>query len=467
MKIVYIFIFMAVVLAGYSQEQIENGNFENWTTSQDPVNWNNTIDVGGFIIYTASRTTDAAQGNYAADLTTVNIYGNIIPGLIQLGELNVGDSIDVYGGDSIGVRPKGFSFFYKYSPADNDTAIIYSYLTRYDTLNHIVDTVAVTGFVIWDTVDTYKQMFLPYIYSDTDTTIVPDTINILFMSSSINNPKEGSELLVDSVNLVYTFYPYPTFAMKATDVTPQGFVANWFPGVYSQKYFLDVATDTSFNNYLSGYENLPVNDTESVFIPIDSTNITRYYYRVRVNYGDTAVSENSNIIEVTPPFATECLNATDITSNSFTAVWNSISFADSYMIDVAKDTDFIDIEGSYQDFNTGSDTSLTISDLTSNKYFYRVRVVYDRDTSNYSNVVSVTLLPNASVNIIQKPVLHIINNNVYLSNLKAFSNIQIYDMSGRLIKKAKVKSSEFSYNFAQKGVYIITIGGENYKILIK
>jgi phosphodiesterase/alkaline phosphatase D-like protein len=89
--------------------------------------------------------------------------------------------------------------------------------------------------------------------------------------------------------------PAPT-ANAASNVTNSSFTANWSSANGATGYRLDVSTNNTFSNYVSGYQNL---DVGSVLLRV-VTNLTAgktYYYRVRA-YNGSGTSSNSSIITV-------------------------------------------------------------------------------------------------------------------------------------------------------------------------
>ncbi|KAF0152441.1 MAG: extracellular ribonuclease [Ignavibacteria bacterium] len=88
--------------------------------------------------------------------------------------------------------------------------------------------------------------------------------------------------------------PNSPIAQNATNITASGFTANWSSSSGATKYFLDVASDNSFNNKLVNYDNKDVgNSITSAVIGLNHS--TNYYYRVRAN-NSAGTSSSSNII---------------------------------------------------------------------------------------------------------------------------------------------------------------------------
>ena len=181
-------------------------------------------------------------------------------------------------------------------------------------------------------------------------------------------------------------------ALDPTDIAQTSFTALWRSAEGASSYWLDVATDFSFNNYVSGYENLNVGaDTTYPVTGLEAS--TTYYYRVRAeNLGGT--SNNSNVIFVTtlpfPPEPPLALEATNITSFSFTANWEPSLYADGYLLDVAGDEEFMNYVPGYESVYVWSNLGYPVYGLQQDStYYYRLRALNTIDTSDYSNVISV------------------------------------------------------------------------------
>jgi len=88
-------------------------------------------------------------------------------------------------------------------------------------------------------------------------------------------------------------------ATAATNVTSNGFTANWTDVSGATGYRIDVATNSSFkaNSFVNGYHNLNVGNATGWNVTGLKPN-TIYYYRVRA-YNNAGTGGTSNIISVT------------------------------------------------------------------------------------------------------------------------------------------------------------------------
>ena len=90
------------------------------------------------------------------------------------------------------------------------------------------------------------------------------------------------------------------------------------------------------------------------------------------------------------PAAPTALRATNVTASSFTANWNSVSGATSYLLDVSTSNSFTTYVPGYQTLNVGNTTSYNVVGLSAKTtYYYRLRAYNGIGTSPDSNVISV------------------------------------------------------------------------------
>jgi len=148
------------------------------------------------------------------------------------------------------------------------------------------------------------------------------------------------------------------------------------------------------NKIVSGYDNLNVASTSQPVSGL-SANST-YYYRVRA-VGTNNTSSNSGTITVlTATNAPVATAASNLTSTSFSANWNTVTGATGYLLDVATDNSFSSLVSGYSNLAVSGLTQ-SISGLTPNtSYYYRVRATNGNASVN-SGTITVTTKNTSSV----------------------------------------------------------------------
>lgn len=86
-------------------------------------------------------------------------------------------------------------------------------------------------------------------------------------------------------------------ALAATNVTKDGFTANWDASTTATNYWVDVSTSTNFSPFVSNYENRDAGNSTSLNV-ISLIPNTNYYYRISASNND-GTSPYSNTIMVT------------------------------------------------------------------------------------------------------------------------------------------------------------------------
>ncbi|OGV12135.1 MAG: hypothetical protein A2440_17655 [Stygiobacter sp. RIFOXYC2_FULL_38_25] len=89
-------------------------------------------------------------------------------------------------------------------------------------------------------------------------------------------------------------------AANATNITQTSFVANWSASIGADKYFLDLATDSLFTSFVSGFNNRDVGNITTLSIS-NLTENTSYYYRIRAFNASGATSNSNRILVKTLP----------------------------------------------------------------------------------------------------------------------------------------------------------------------
>jgi len=214
-----------------------------------------------------------------------------------------------------------------------------------------------------------------------------------------------------SETVVVNFIPVAPVALSATNVETRSFSANWELVQGADSYRLDVAIDSTFSDYLSGFENR--NAGLVTTYPIDNALPGRtYYYRVRAAIGDLIGANSETIRLTTFPDTPVASSASNRNALNFTANWQPAEGAESYRLDVAKNSDFSEMVPGFDNVDTGNQTSKTIDGLEpGTDYFYRVRSVAGPRTSPGSNnIATSTLAISAENSSIEKEQLRILAN---------------------------------------------------------
>ena len=94
-----------------------------------------------------------------------------------------------------------------------------------------------------------------------------------------------------------------------------------------------------------------------------------------------------------PPAAPVAKAATGVTTNAFTANWNSSSGATGYLLDISTDSAFNNYVAGFQNTGVGTLLSVYIGGLSAGTtYYYRVRANNSNGTSSNSATISATTL---------------------------------------------------------------------------
>ena len=190
------------------------------------------------------------------------------------------------------------------------------------------------------------------------------------------DPDNTGVLVLDGYDPhAFSFGENTPTAKAATNITEDGFTANWDAMGSATKYYLDVyqiAGDLSLN-YVDGYKQKNVGNVTSATVTGLNPSV-RYCYVVRAGAGLASMSGASNEISLTTldstldhyqPTATA---ATDVYKGSFQANWNALKDATSYSLNVYQKAG--GDEGSETvDFTGSAVPSTWTSNVTSSSYY--------------------------------------------------------------------------------------------------
>ena len=110
----------------------------------------------------------------------------------------------------------------------------------------------------------------------------------------------GTSINSDQITITTSFsIPDVPTAKFGLAITESSFLANWSASSAASKYYLDVSTDIAFLVFVTGYNNLDVNN-DTIFNVTGLTNNTEYYYRIRAS-NSCGTGLNSNTVSVILP----------------------------------------------------------------------------------------------------------------------------------------------------------------------
>lgn len=211
--------------SAWSQTEIPNASFEDWTSAtnyDNPNDWT-TLNVLAALgaPAVATKSTDAVSGNFALKLETVSFFGNKIPGLCYLGEYEI-NLLDPASGTLFGKpftgRPSRIIGAYKYVPVGTDVGGISLQLWRTNAVTGKRDTIGKATLTAETTGTGYQNFDLPIEYTATD---APDSISIVIVSSANEGQYQvGSAIYVDNLQLAYDPVGINTNEALAASVYP-------------------------------------------------------------------------------------------------------------------------------------------------------------------------------------------------------------------------------------------------------
>ena len=215
-------------VAAQNNPQLVNSGFEDWNKRslsyhEEPVSWFTLSPLKQYG-YPSScvKTTDAHSGNYAILLETKAGPFSDIPGILTSGNMLGANNQPDFDHNFIPFngRPSALHFWFKSTPATDDSVLCSIVLTKWNSTTMQRDTVAELYWQNKQVITTYTQTSASFIYYSSE---IPDSMSFLFSTSTdAYSPTVGSRLFVDDLLLVYN---QNTFVQN----NPQLDQINFFP----------------------------------------------------------------------------------------------------------------------------------------------------------------------------------------------------------------------------------------------
>ena len=147
----------------------------------------------------------------------------------------------------------------------------------------------------------------PRLYDNQVVIATPFNSKILTSITFTKSSSSGRTAILAITGVTAVNAPAAPVATAATNVNSNSFTANWLGSAGATGYYLDVATNSTFTSYTSGYNNIFVGNVTSA--NVSGLASGTYYYRVRAANA-SGISASSNTITVLPvcipPSITNC-----------------------------------------------------------------------------------------------------------------------------------------------------------------
>src|SRR5690606_23630877 len=197
------------------------------------------------------------------------------------------------------------------------------------------------------------------------------------------------------------YQPVPVLH-EPPSISSDGFLLLWSPSSGATSYILDIAYNSSFTSYVSGYQNKSITGSgygsqlAMVIAPLDGN--TFYYCRLRA-VGPGGTSSYSNVIEVPIDVASSVVPTLFVhyaNGSTLYLSWEQSSGSTYYELDVAYDESFSSyVSGYYRKAITGNfgagNIPYSVTGLRGKtKYYCRVRGAGPNGVTSFSNIISVS-----------------------------------------------------------------------------
>jgi hypothetical protein len=187
--------------------------------------------------------------------------------------------------------------------------------------------------------------------------------------------------------------PATPVANNATLIAQKGFTVSWTSVTGATDYVLDLSTAPDFSTFQAGYS--AKSETSASEAVTGLLAGTTYYYRVRSRNASGESPSSNSISQITIPDnpSATIVSSDKINNTSFIAVWEPVTGADSYELDVSLfSSNFNTFVTGYENHSvTGNDNTeeIVVALTPGTAYRYRVRAVNAGGKSGNSNARSV------------------------------------------------------------------------------
>jgi hypothetical protein len=264
-----------------------------------------------------------------------------------------------------------------------------------------------------------------------------------FVLVEITNSKRSFTAIGENGEDITSFTDYieiaPPEQITSMNITTDSFTLGWNEVEGAERYFIDVARDENFQNFVGDYKNRNVGANTSLSISDLDPN-QRYYFRIR-SESLFDLGEYSDVLQITlvpePPVA---LNESDLRVTSFSANWDSVPNVSEYEISVSTDSSFTSFVSGLNQKRVENVTTVSIGNLEPDtEYYYRIRSIFPPQESDYSNVIATkTIGLDSQLSELSLDLNKVLAN----SDQKAILTVKLIDENGFPVEDVEVNLTQ-------------------------
>ncbi len=179
----------------------------------------------------------------------------------------------------------------------------------------------------------------------------------------------------------------PPEELSINSITEFSFDVDWNYSSIIDNYIMDIATDSEFQNTLSGFS-----EKIAVSSPIHVEGLlpaTKYYIRLKAKEGNIESSYSYTTIETSGLSHPKLYPPTEITESSFRLTFEKDPQLSIYLLDISEENTFSNILSAYNNHLLNSDSEIITGLKSGTKYYYRIRSKTRSSESPYSAIMSV------------------------------------------------------------------------------
>lgn len=298
----------------------------------------------------------------------------------------------------------------------------------------------------------------------------------------IKTPKENEYFLVENrqQKMWDQYIPGHGMLIWHIDYNPSVWAANKCNNTPSHQYIDIEEADNIQSEYTRSDDPFP--GTKGVTSFTDDTKPSmKTWSGTSLNAPITEIKESNGVVSFLfkggaifdPVVALPPEAETGINPKSFTARWNKVDKANSYLLSVytrSENDTTVTYVDSFERKDVGDTDKFEVTGLTpATTYHYVVQATDGLNTSAKSNEITVVTLEPAGIGGItadnETVTVTSIDNRLIVTATSA-TTVEIHELSGRKVASAEMDAGNWTSPELQTGLYIVTAGKRHVKVII-